>query len=65
MSSELTPLGATRAANADGSIPEWTGGITELPAGYTVGDHHIDPYPTDKIQYTITASNLAEHKSLL
>lgn len=65
LSSELTPLGATRAANADGSIPEWTGGITELPAGYTVGAHHIDPYPTDKIQYTITASNLAEYKSLL
>lgn len=65
LSSELTPLGATRAANADGSIPEWTGGITELPAGYTVGAHHIDPYPTDKVQYTITASNLAEYKSLL
>ena len=65
LSSELTPLGATRAANADGSIPEWTGGITKLPAGYTVGDHHIDPYPTDKVQYTITASNLAEYKSLL
>ena len=65
LSSELTPLGATRAANADGSIPEWTGGITKLPAGYTIGDHHIDPYPTDKVQYTITASNLAEYKSLL
>ena len=64
-SSELTPLGATRAANEDGSIPEWTGGITKLPAGYTAGDHHIDPYPTDKVQYTITASNLAEYKSLL
>jgi hypothetical protein len=24
---ELTPLGAVRAGNADGSIPAWTGGI--------------------------------------
>ena len=29
LSNELTPLGAERGANADGSIPEWTGGITK------------------------------------
>ena len=65
LSSELTPVGAIRAANKDGSIPKWTGGITELPAGYTAGDHHIDPYPNDKIKFTVTASNLAEYKELL
>ena len=65
LSSELTPVGATRAANKDGSIPEWTGGITKAPAGYTVGDHHIDPFPNDKIEFTITASNVAEYKGLL
>ena len=65
LSSELTPVGATRAANKDGSIPKWTGGITKAPAGYTVGDHHIDPFPNDKIQFTITASNVAEYKGLL
>ena len=65
LSAELTPVGATRAANKDGSIPEWTGGITKAPAGYTVGDHHIDPFPNDKIQFTITASNVAEYKGLL
>mgnify|MGYP005988778897 FL=1 len=65
LSSELTPMGATRAANKDGSIPEWTGGITKLPAGYTVGQHHVDPYPEDKIKYTITAKNVAEYKALL
>ncbi len=62
---ELTPMGAVQAANKDGSIPEWTGGITSAPAGYNVGDHHVDPYPNDKIQYTITASNVAEYKDLL
>ena len=40
---ELTPFGAVRAANKDGSIPSWTGGIKSAPAGYTVGDHHVDP----------------------
>ena len=65
LSSELTPVGATRAANKDGSIPKWTGGITKAPAGYTVGDHHLDPFPNDKIQFTITASNVAEYKGVL
>ena len=62
---ELTPFGAVRAANADGSIPAWTGGITSAPAGYTVGDHHIDPFTDDKVLYTITAKNLAEYKDIL
>jgi len=62
---ELTPMGAVRAANADGSIPEWTGGITKVPAGYTVGDHHLDPYPQDKVKFTITASNLDQYKDVL
>jgi len=65
LSSELTPMGATRAANADGSIPEWTGGITKLPADYSVGEHHVDPYPNDKVKFTITAKNVAEYKALL
>ena len=65
LSSELTPMGATRAANKDGSIPEWTGGITKLPAGYTAGDHHVDPYPNDKVKFTITAKNVADYKALL
>jgi hypothetical protein len=65
LTSELTPLGATRAANKDGSIPEWTGGITKAPAGYTVGEHHLDPFPDDKIEYTISASNVDQYKALL
>jgi hypothetical protein len=65
LSSELTPMGATRAANKDGSIPKWTGGITKAPAGYTPGDHHLDPYPNDKVEFTITSSNVSEYKALL
>jgi len=65
LGNELTPVGAVKAANKDGSIPEWTGGITKAPAGYNVGDHHLDPYPNDKIEYSVTASNVGDYKSLL
>ena len=65
LGNELTPMGAVKAANKDGSIPEWTGGITKAPAGYNVGDHHLDPYPDDKVQYSITAKNVADYKNLL
>ena len=44
---ELTPIGAIRAGNAEGTIPEWTGGITTPPAGYTPGEPWVDPYADD------------------
>ncbi|SET11627.1 DUF1329 domain-containing protein [Thalassotalea agarivorans] len=62
---ELTPFGAVKGANADGSIPAWTGGITSAPAGYTPGDHHPDPFPNDQVMYTVTKANLDQYKSLL
>ncbi|MBL4900674.1 MAG: DUF1329 domain-containing protein [Colwellia sp.] len=62
---ELTPMGAIQAANKNGSIPAWSGGITKAPAGYNVGDHHVDPYPNDNIKYFITAQNVADYKNLL
>ncbi len=65
LSKELTPMGAVRGANKDGSIPSWTGGITSVPAGYTVGEHHVDPFSTDKVEYTITAANVAQYKAML
>ena len=58
-------MGAVRGANADGSIPAWTGGITEVPAGYTPGMHHLDPFPNDKVEFTITASNVDQYKDFL
>ena len=42
---DLTPLGAEKAGNADGTIPAWDGGITKAPAGgYKPGKHHVDPF---------------------
>ncbi|MBN26179.1 MAG: outer membrane lipoprotein-sorting protein [Alteromonadaceae bacterium] len=65
LGAELTPVGAVKAGNADGSIPAWTGGITEPPAGYSEGDHHPDPFADDKVIFTITAKNYQEYAEFL
>jgi hypothetical protein len=62
---ELTPLGAEKAANDDGTIPAWEGGITAPLAGYNVGDRHADPYADDKVQATITAANMDQYAEKL
>ncbi|ASJ88478.1 hypothetical protein PSA83_06352 (plasmid) [Pseudomonas aeruginosa] len=61
----LTPLGAEKAGNAAGTIPEWTGGLTGAPAGvaYKPGDHHPDPFPEDKPEFTIDKSNMDQYKA--
>lgn len=61
----LTPLGAEQAANADGSIPEWNGGLTQPVAGYEKGMHHPDPYSQDKVLYTITNANKSQYQKFL
>ena len=62
---DLTPLGAIKAGNADGTIPAWDGGITTPPAGFKPGDHHPDPYADDKPLFTITAQNKDQYKDKL
>ena len=65
LASTLTPLGAVKAANQDGSIPAWTGGITQAPAGYQKGGVHVDPFASDQPQFEITAANADKYKELL
>jgi hypothetical protein len=62
---DLTPLGAEAAANSDGSIPAWNGGILTPPAGYKVGSHHLDPFSGDQPLFTVTAANAAQYESKL
>ena len=63
---ELTPTGATRAGNADGTIPEWTGGITKPPANFVPGSgNYVDPYADDSILFTITAQNYKQYADRL
>ncbi|UOB72249.1 DUF1329 domain-containing protein [Pseudoalteromonas sp. APM04] len=62
---DLTPMGAEKGGNADGSIPAWNNGITAAPAGYEVGMHHLDPFSSDKVLFTIDKSNIDKYKANL
>jgi len=61
----LTPLGAEKAANKDNSIPAWTGGLTQAPAGYKNGAPRPDPFAAEKPLLTINAKNMAAHAERL
>ena len=62
---DLTPLGAIKAGNAEGTIPAWEGGITKPIPGYTLGMHHPDPYSEDKLLFTISSANIEQYKDKL
>lgn len=63
---DLTPFGSVKAGNEAGTIPPWTGGLTEAPPGYEgSGQHHINPFPDDKVLFTINASNAGQYDEYL
>ena len=62
----LTPLGAEKAGNADGSIPAWTGGLSKPPADYQgPGSHQPDPFAADKPLFTISKANMQQYTAHL
>nr|WP_249680191.1 DUF1329 domain-containing protein [Pseudomonas sp. PIA16] len=61
----LTPLGAERAASADGNIPAWTGGLTTAEPGYKDGGKRGDPFASEKPLYSISAKNMAQYADKL
>jgi hypothetical protein len=63
LKTELTPFGAERAGNAEGTIPAWDGGVTAPPAGitHTKGDFYVNIFADDKPLYSITSKNLAQY----
>src|SRR5216117_2538075 len=61
----LTPMGAEKAGNADGSIPAWTGGLTKDVAGAKFGDVPADPFPGEKPVLQITTRNAAQYADKL
>ncbi|SFM16870.1 DUF1329 domain-containing protein [Marinobacter zhejiangensis] len=65
LGSDLTPVGAERAGNADGSIPAWNGGLRQPPAGWSVGEREINPFPDDQPLFTITRANLDQYRDSL
>lgn len=57
----LTPVGAEKAGNKDGSIPAYTGGLTTPPAGFKAGDGlRPDPFAADRPKVAIDAKNMAQ-----
>jgi hypothetical protein len=64
LTTTLTPLGAERAGNADGSIPAWTGGLVSapLPASQPIGG---PIFSDEQPLYIVDSSNMAQHQDLL
>jgi hypothetical protein len=65
LGNDLTPMGAEKAGNADGTIPAWDGGIKSPPAGYKPGQHYVDPFAADRPLFTITAANMSQYANRL
>jgi hypothetical protein len=65
LKTDLTPLGAERAGNKDGSIPAWTGGFTGTIAGEKPGGRRGDPFKDEKPLFTVTAQNMAQYEDKL
>lgn len=66
LGTSLTLTGAERAGNADGSIPEYSGGLTTPPAAYQAGSGiRPDPYAGEKPLFSITAGNIAGYEDKL
>lgn len=62
----LTPWGAEKAGNKDGTIPPYTGGLTTPPEGFDIkSGKWNDPYASDKPLYSITAANMAQYADKL
>ena len=59
LGADLTPVGAEKAANADGSIPEWTGGLTDKV------ERGGNPFASEQPLYVITNANKDQYKDLL
>lgn len=65
---DLTPFGAIVKGNKEGTIPDWDGGLDskKAPASYKrSGQHHPDPFPDDKVLFTIDAQNASKYKKKL
>ncbi|TLX65442.1 DUF1329 domain-containing protein [Stutzerimonas nosocomialis] len=65
LGASLTPIGAEKAGNAAGTIPEWTGGLPENAAPVTDNGFVTDPFPNDKPKFVITAENVDQYKDNL
>ncbi|EWC39314.1 DUF1329 domain-containing protein [Stutzerimonas stutzeri] len=65
LGNSLTPVGAEKAANADGSIPAWSGGLP-IDAGSVDSKGFLaNPFASEAPLFTITAQNAEQYKDKL
>lgn len=63
---DLTPMGAERAGNADGSIPEWDPAKLVIPESFVPGsDNYVNPYSAEKPLYTVDGDNWQDYADIL
>ncbi len=60
----LTPMGAIRAGNDDGSIPAWTGGLVGRQSSAPVR-YRPDPFADERPLFKITAQNVDRYANKL
>jgi hypothetical protein len=65
LQSDLTPVGAERAGNQDGTIPAWDGGYTTVWPGYRSGQPRPDPFEAERPRLTISAQNMQQYAGQL
>ena len=66
LGASLTGVGAEMAANADGSIPAYSGGLTTPPASFKAGESmRPDPFVDEKPLWVIDGKNVDQYKGLL
>ena len=62
----LTAVGAEKAGNKDGTIPEYTGGLKEAPASFKKGSGiRPSPFESEKPRLVIDGKNAAQHADKL
>ena len=60
----LTPVGAEKAGNKEGTIPPYTGGLIAAPANYKKGSEvRPDPFADEKPRLVIARKNAARTRT--
>lgn len=62
---DLTPVGAERAGNADGSIPAWTGGLPKSAGNILANGTPSDVFASEQPLFTVTVDNYEQYRELL
>ena len=66
LGTSLTAVGAEKAANKDGSIPAYSGGLTKAPAAYKAGDGlRPDPFADEKPLFSIDGKSADKYADKL